>query len=168
MLALRAARAAAVVLCGWCGCVVSGRGVPCTVRCETTCGAPYASSFAVLALRGAKNGEVEEPRRELAACKTLASLSLKHCKPHCSSSRSFQASPQQRRLASKVDAALPLATSDALGGCSSALSMPDDDEDEVGTGLYILIGCAAVTVVLMYSWIGYTLYQGFKARRKVD
>jgi hypothetical protein len=43
-----------------------------------------------------------------------------------------------------------------------------DDEDEVGTGLYVLIGCAAVTVVLMYSWIGYTLYQGFKARRKVD
>jgi hypothetical protein len=50
------------------------------------------------------------------------------------------------------------------------LSMPEhlDEEDEVGTGLYILIGCAAVTVVLMYSWIGYTLYQGFKARRKVD
>ena len=48
--------------------------------------------------------------------------------------------------------------------------MPDlyDDQDEVGTGLYVLIGCAAVTVVLMYSWIGYTLYQGFKARRKVD
>ena len=48
--------------------------------------------------------------------------------------------------------------------------MPEkyDDEDEVGTGLYILISCAAVTVVLMYSWIGYTLYQGFKARRKVD
>ena len=46
--------------------------------------------------------------------------------------------------------------------------MPEkyDDEDEVGTGLYVLIGCAAVTVVLMYSWIGYTLYQGFKARRK--
>ena len=42
------------------------------------------------------------------------------------------------------------------------------DDDEVGTGLYVLIGCAAVTVVLMYSWIGYTLYQGFKARRKVD
>ena len=52
-----------------------------------------------------------------------------------------------------------------------ALGMPAekyDDEDEVGTGLYVLIGCAAVTVVLMYSWIGYTLYQGFKARRKVD
>ena len=44
----------------------------------------------------------------------------------------------------------------------------EDDQDEVGTGLYVLIGCAAVTVVLMYSWIGYTLYQGFKARRKVD
>jgi hypothetical protein len=60
--------------------------------------------------------------------------------------------PQQQRLASK------------------ASSMPEkyDDEDEVGTGLYVLIGCAAVTVVLMYSWIGYTLYQGFKARRKVD
>ena len=42
------------------------------------------------------------------------------------------------------------------------------DDDEVGTGLYVLIGCAAVIVVLMYSWIGYTLYQGFKARRKVD
>ena len=52
-----------------------------------------------------------------------------------------------------------------------ALEMPAekyDDEDEVGTGLYVLIGCAAVTVVLMYSWIGWTLYQGFKARRKVD
>ena len=50
------------------------------------------------------------------------------------------------------------------------LSMPEkfDEDDEVGTGLYVLIGCAAVTVVLMYSWIGYTLYQGFKARRKVD
>ena len=50
------------------------------------------------------------------------------------------------------------------------LSMPEkyDDDDEVGTGLYVLIGCSAVTVVLMYSWIGYTLYQGFKARRKVD
>ena len=50
------------------------------------------------------------------------------------------------------------------------LSMPEkyDDDDEVGTGLYILIGCTAVTVVLMYSWIGFTLYQGFKARRKVD
>ena len=43
-----------------------------------------------------------------------------------------------------------------------------DDDDEVGTGLYVLIGCASVTVVLMYSWIGFTLYQGFKARRKVD
>ena len=52
-----------------------------------------------------------------------------------------------------------------------ALGMPAekyDDEDEGGTGLYVLIGCAAVTVVLMYSWIGFTLYQGFKARRKVD
>ena len=52
-----------------------------------------------------------------------------------------------------------------------AVGMPAekyDDEDEVGTGLYVLIGCAAVTVVLMYSWIGFTLYQGFKARRKVD
>ena len=50
------------------------------------------------------------------------------------------------------------------------LSMPEkyDDDDEVGTGLYILIGCTAVTVVLMYSWIGFTLYQGFQARRKVD
>ena len=55
--------------------------------------------------------------------------------------------------------------------CSfAAVSMAAEtyDDDEVGTGLYILIGGAAVTVVLMYSWIGYTLYQGFKARRKVD
>jgi hypothetical protein len=45
--------------------------------------------------------------------------------------------------------------------------MPNDD-DEVGTGLILLIGCAAVTVVLMYSWIGWTVYQGLQARRKID
>ena len=76
------------------------------------------------------------------------------------------------RLEGLLDAALPLATSltpsEALR--IRGISMPElyDDQDEVGTGLYVLIGCAAVTVVLMYSWIGYTLYQGFKARRKVD
>ena len=90
--------------------------------------------------------------RELAARKTLASLSVKHCKliaPHL--------------------AAFSLATA-AAARLEGQLSMPEmyDDEDEVGTGLYVLIGCAAVTVALMYSWIGYTLYQGFKARRKVD
>ena len=111
---------------------------------------------------------------ELASSKTLASLSVKHCKPHCSSSHSFQASPQQlaARLEGLIDAALPLATSSTPSEAAhfTALSMPElyDDQDEVGTGLYVLIGCAAVTVVLMYSWIGYTLYQGFKARRKVD
>ena len=123
-------------------------------------------------LRNTKNGE--EPRRELAARKTLASL----CKalpaslllisqlsglatPACGSTRR----PARRRTTACYQF-------DALGGAAhfTALSMPEkyDDEDEVGTGLYILIGCAAVTVVLMYSWIGYTLYQGFKARRKVD
>ena len=123
-------------------------------------------------LRNTKNGE--EPRRELAARKTLASLSVKHLQAHCSSPHSFQASPQQlaARLEGRIDAALPLAISLTLEGAAhfTALSMPElyDDQDEVGTGLYVLIGCAAVTVVLMYSWIGYTLYQGFKARRKVD
>ena len=77
------------------------------------------------------------------------------------------------RLEGRLDAAIPFATSltpSAALLISLLSSMPEkyDDEDEVGTGLYILIGCAAVTVVLMYSWIGYTLYQGFKARRKVD
>jgi hypothetical protein len=111
---------------------------------------------------------------ELASCKTLASLSVSIAKPHCSSSHSFQASTQQlaARLEGLIDAALPLATRSTPSEAAhfTALSMPElyDDEDEVGTGLYILIGCAAVTVVLMYSWIGYTLYQGFKARRKVD
>ena len=77
------------------------------------------------------------------------------------------------RLEGRLDVALPLASSSTPSAAlliSLLSSMPEkyDDEDEVGTGLYILIGCAAVTVVLMYSWIGYTLYQGFKARRKVD
>ena len=97
--------------------------------------------------------QVEEPRRELAARKTLASLSVK----------ALQAS---FLLISQLSG---LATA-AATRIEGQLSMPEkyDDEDEVGTGLYILIGFAAVTVVLMYSWIGYTLYQGFKARRKVD
>jgi len=111
---------------------------------------------------------------ELASCKTLASTAAALSQPHCSSPHSFQASPQQlaARLEGRIDAALPLAISLTLEGAAhfTALSMPElyDDQDEVGTGLYVLIGCAAVTVVLMYSWIGYTLYQGFKARRKVD
>ena len=81
---------------------------------------------------------------------------------------------QQLRFVSKASSTwhYRLLLFDALGGAAhfTALSMPElyDDQDEVGTGLYVLIGCAAVTVVLMYSWIGYTLYQGFKARRKVD
>ena len=102
-------------------------------------------------LQGAKNGE--EPRRELAARKTLA-------EPLCKNIAS------SLLLISQLSG---LAT-EAAARIEGQLSMPEkyDDEDEVGTGLYILIGCAAVTVVLMYSWIGYTLYQGFKARRKVD
>ena len=88
----------------------------------------------------------------LAACKTLASLCKNIAASYCSSSHSFQGSPA------------------ALHCSFAAVSMAAEtyDDDEVGTGLYILIGCAALTVVLMYSWIGYTLYQGFKARRKVD
>ena len=111
---------------------------------------------------------------KLAACKTLArhrqstaaSLLL-------TSQLSVLATAAAARLEGRLDAALPLATSltpsEALL-ISLLSSMPElyDDQDEVGTGLYVLIGCAAVTVVLMYSWIGFTLYQGFKARRKVD
>ena len=86
---------------------------------------------------------------ELASSKTLAKTP-QPLQAHCSSSDSFQASP-------------------LLQLSFAAVSMPENfDDDEVGTGLYVLIGCAAVTVALMYSWIGYTLYQGFKARRKVD
>ena len=111
---------------------------------------------------------------KLAAFKTLAIQVRSSLAAHCSSSRSFEGSPQPARLGPKASSTwhyrlLPVRR---LGGAAhfAALSMPEhfDDEDEVGTGLYVLIGCAAVTVVLMYSWIGYTLYQGFKARRKVD
>ena len=128
--------------------------------------------FCSALLRGAKRRRRSQSK--LADCKTLAIRQPLAFAAHCSSSHSFQASPQQlaARLEGLIDAALPLATSSTPSEAAhfTALSMPDlyDDQDEVGTGLYVLIGCAAVTVVLMYSWIGYTLYQGFKARRKVD
>ena len=103
-------------------------------------------------LRNTKNGE--EPRRELAARKTLASFTT-------------ALAPASALLLIRQLSGLATA---ALHCSFAAVSMAAEtyDDDEVGTGLYILIGGAAVTVVLMYSWIGYTLYQGFKARRKVD
>ena len=143
-----------------------------------TCGAGKTSSLQCWLLRGLK------ARRgllvELASRKTLA---RNHA---CSSSRSFQtlARPRQHRSRSariqsgsgkRCDAARRHSPHSphycTASAASPRVEMPAekyDDEDEVGTGLYVLIGCAAVTVVLMYSWIGYTLYQGFKARRKVD
>jgi len=39
----------------------------------------------------------------------------------------------------------------------------EDDDDEVGWGMYALILFAAMVVVVMYSWMGWTLYQ---ARRR--
>ncbi|KAJ1458166.1 hypothetical protein M885DRAFT_614519 [Pelagophyceae sp. CCMP2097] len=42
----------------------------------------------------------------------------------------------------------------------------DGDEDEVGIFMYILIGFAACVVVVMYSWMGWTLYQGIKEGKK--
>mmetsp|Transcript_19401 Transcript_19401/g.23975 ORF Transcript_19401/g.23975 Transcript_19401/m.23975 type:complete len:174 (+) Transcript_19401:82-603(+) len=49
-----------------------------------------------------------------------------------------------------------------LGG----LDEDDDDDDEVGIGMYILIAFAALVVVVMYSWMGWTLYQGIKEGKK--
>ncbi|KAK7254135.1 hypothetical protein SO694_00008366 [Aureococcus anophagefferens] len=42
----------------------------------------------------------------------------------------------------------------------------DDEDDEVGVGMYILIFFAAMVVVVMYSWMGWTLYQGIKEGKK--
>lgn len=42
----------------------------------------------------------------------------------------------------------------------------DEIEDEVGVGLYIAIGIAVVTVVIMYGWMGHTLYMGLKEERE--
>eukprot|EP00634_Sargassococcus_sp_CCMP2135_P003969 CAMPEP_0198644306 /NCGR_PEP_ID=MMETSP1467-20131203/535_1 /TAXON_ID=1462469 /ORGANISM="unid. sp., Strain CCMP2135" /LENGTH=71 /DNA_ID=CAMNT_0044379757 /DNA_START=32 /DNA_END=247 /DNA_ORIENTATION=+ len=42
----------------------------------------------------------------------------------------------------------------------------DDADDEVGPWMYILIGFAALLVVVMYSWMGWTLYQGIKETKK--
>eukprot|EP00632_Arachnochrysis_sp_CCMP2950_P012953 CAMPEP_0185690724 /NCGR_PEP_ID=MMETSP1164-20130828/1323_1 /TAXON_ID=1104430 /ORGANISM="Chrysoreinhardia sp, Strain CCMP2950" /LENGTH=83 /DNA_ID=CAMNT_0028357325 /DNA_START=143 /DNA_END=394 /DNA_ORIENTATION=- len=42
----------------------------------------------------------------------------------------------------------------------------DDDDDVVGVGMYVLIGFAALVVVVMYSWMGWTLYQGIKEGKK--
>ena len=92
--------------------------------------------------------------------------------PRYGASTRLHASLSSRRAATLHAATASTAHTTAQPALPAlALEMPAekyDDEDEVGTGLYVLIGCAAVTVVLMYSWIGYTLYQGFKARRKVD
>lgn len=38
--------------------------------------------------------------------------------------------------------------------------------EKVGIGMYILIGFAASVVVVMYSWMGWTLYMGIKEGKK--
>ena len=146
--------------------------------CTSACCAALKNA-ARSARRAPINGDAKSRARH---CKTLASTHVQHCNRIAPHLDSFQALRVRRQLiavaahASRYGQRCDAARRhqfDALGSqrCSFRCTrMPEkyDDEDEVGTGLYVLIGCAAVTVVLMYSWIGYTLYQGFKARRKVD
>ena len=143
----------------------------CTGALEATCGAGKPALLQCwLRESQARRGLLVE----LASGKTLAirqPLAFAAIAPHLTAFRPRHSSNgSSRRPARRGTTACY--QFDALGGAAhfAALSMPEtyDDQDEVGTGLYVLIGCAAVTVVLMYSWIGYTLYQGFKARRKVD
>eukprot|EP00619_Florenciella_sp_RCC1007_P010767 CAMPEP_0205926920 /NCGR_PEP_ID=MMETSP1325-20131115/21489_1 /ASSEMBLY_ACC=CAM_ASM_000708 /TAXON_ID=236786 /ORGANISM="Florenciella sp., Strain RCC1007" /LENGTH=55 /DNA_ID=CAMNT_0053295711 /DNA_START=26 /DNA_END=193 /DNA_ORIENTATION=+ len=42
----------------------------------------------------------------------------------------------------------------------------DQLEDEVGWGMYGAIGVAICTVIIMYGWMGYTLYMGLKEERE--
>mmetsp|Transcript_4372 Transcript_4372/g.13661 ORF Transcript_4372/g.13661 Transcript_4372/m.13661 type:complete len:387 (+) Transcript_4372:156-1316(+) len=61
----------------------------------------------------------------------------------------------------------PRLTSLSLTTLSVMSSSDDDDaDDEVGPWMYILIGFAALLVVVMYSWMGWTLYQGIKETKK--
>ena len=39
------------------------------------------------------------------------------------------------------------------------------DEDEVGIGIYLLVGFAATVAVVMYGSMGYMLYQDHKSKK---
>ena len=34
-------------------------------------------------------------------------------------------------------------------------------EEEIGTGMYVALGIALLTVVTMYGWMGYTLFSTY-------
>eukprot|EP00617_Octactis_speculum_P025835 CAMPEP_0185770590 /NCGR_PEP_ID=MMETSP1174-20130828/59948_1 /TAXON_ID=35687 /ORGANISM="Dictyocha speculum, Strain CCMP1381" /LENGTH=56 /DNA_ID=CAMNT_0028456085 /DNA_START=32 /DNA_END=202 /DNA_ORIENTATION=+ len=42
----------------------------------------------------------------------------------------------------------------------------DEEDDEVGIGMYAAIGIAITTVIIMYGWMGYTLYIGMLEERE--